>query len=152
LRWREVRFVSLAAALGFASPFPEIAISISRRPEAFVVFLACLVLAADAGLSPDVKLLRSASIKLMTLPVSCGLTAVRTGSPLRFWFSLDGVNGMVELFSSAGTDPATPPIYTFDLGMNFRMDQHTILDVGVNLGLNKAAPKAQVYSGISLRF
>jgi hypothetical protein len=36
--------------------------------------------------------------------------------------------------------------------MNFRMDQHTILDVGLNLGLNKAAPKAQVYSGISLRF
>jgi hypothetical protein len=65
---------------------------------------------------------------------------------------LDGVNGMVELFSSAGTDPATPPVYTFDLGMNFRLDQHTILDVGLNLGLNKAAPKAQVYSGISLRF
>jgi hypothetical protein len=65
---------------------------------------------------------------------------------------LNGVNGMVELYSSAGTDPGTPPIYTFDLGMNFRFDQHTILDVGLNLGLNKAAPKAQVYSGISLRF
>ncbi len=65
---------------------------------------------------------------------------------------LDGANAMVELFSSAGTDPATPPIYTFDLGMNYRLDQHTILDVGLNLGLNKAAPKAQIYSGISLRF
>jgi hypothetical protein len=50
---------------------------------------------------------------------------------------LDGVNGMVELFSSAGTDPATPPICTFDLGMNFRMDQHTILDVGLNLASTK---------------
>jgi hypothetical protein len=59
---------------------------------------------------------------------------------------------MVELFSSVGTGPPMPPIYTFDLGMNFRLDQHTILDVGLNLGLNKAAPKAQVYSGISLRF
>jgi Putative MetA-pathway of phenol degradation len=65
---------------------------------------------------------------------------------------LDGVNGMVELFSSVGTASPAPPIYTFDLGMNFRLDQHTILDVGLNLGLNKAAPKAQVYSGVSLRF
>jgi hypothetical protein len=65
---------------------------------------------------------------------------------------LEGANAMVELFSSAGTDPATPPVYTFDLGMNFRLDQHAILDVGLNLGLNKAAPKAQVYAGISLRF
>jgi Putative MetA-pathway of phenol degradation len=65
---------------------------------------------------------------------------------------IEGANAMVELFSSAGTDPATPPIYTFDAGMNFRLDKHTILDVGLNLGLNKAAPKAQIYSGISVRF
>ncbi len=65
---------------------------------------------------------------------------------------IEGANAMVELFSSVGTDPATPPIYTFDLGMNFRLDQHTIFDVGLNLGLNNAAPKAQVYTGISLRF
>ena len=65
---------------------------------------------------------------------------------------VEGANAMVELFSSAGTDPAAPQIYTFDAGMNFRIDQHTILDVGFNLGLNKAAPKAQVYSGISVRF
>ena len=64
----------------------------------------------------------------------------------------DAVNATVELFASTGTDPATPPVYTFDLGMNFKLDQHAILDVGLNLGLNKAAPKAQVYSGISLRF
>jgi hypothetical protein len=36
--------------------------------------------------------------------------------------------------------------------MNFKLDQHAILDVGLNLGLNKAAPTAQVYSGISFRF
>ena len=65
---------------------------------------------------------------------------------------LDGVNATVELYSSAGTDPATPPVYTFDLGANFKLDKHTILDIGLNLGLNKAAPKAQVYSGISFRF
>lgn len=65
---------------------------------------------------------------------------------------VEGANAMLELYSSAGTDPASPPIYTFDAGMNFRLDEHTILDVGLNLGLNKAAPKAQIYSGISVRF
>jgi Putative MetA-pathway of phenol degradation len=65
---------------------------------------------------------------------------------------VEGANAMLELYSSAGTDPASPPIYTFDAAMNFRLDKHTILDVGLNLGLNKAAPKAQIYSGISVRF
>jgi hypothetical protein len=65
---------------------------------------------------------------------------------------IEGVNAMVELFSSAGTDRATPAIYTFDTGMNFRLGKHAILDVGLNLGLNRAAPKAQIYTGISIRF
>ena len=47
---------------------------------------------------------------------------------------------------------ATPPIYTLDLGMNFPLDKNTFLDVGLNLGLNKAAPKVQIYTGISARF
>jgi Putative MetA-pathway of phenol degradation len=65
---------------------------------------------------------------------------------------IEGANAMVELFSSVGADRATSPIYTFDLGMNFRLDKHTFLDVGLNLGLNSAAPKVQVYTGISARF
>jgi Putative MetA-pathway of phenol degradation len=65
---------------------------------------------------------------------------------------VEGANAMVELFSSVGADRATSPIYTFDLGMNFRLDKHTFLDVGLNLGLNSAAPKVQVYTGISARF
>jgi Putative MetA-pathway of phenol degradation len=64
----------------------------------------------------------------------------------------EGINATVELFSSVGTDPGTAPVYTLDFGMNFRLSQHVILDVGVNLGLNSAAPKAQVYTGISARF
>jgi hypothetical protein len=64
----------------------------------------------------------------------------------------EGINAMVELYSSVGTDAGTAPIYTLDFGMNFRLSQHTILDVGLNLGLNSAAPKAQVYTGISARF
>jgi hypothetical protein len=65
---------------------------------------------------------------------------------------IEGANAMVELFSSVGADRATSPIYTFDLGMNFRLDKHTFLDVGLNLGLNNAAPKVQIYTGISARF
>jgi hypothetical protein len=65
---------------------------------------------------------------------------------------IEGINAMVELFSSVGTDPGTAPVYTLDFGMNFRLSQHTILDVGLNLGLNNAAPKAQIYTGISARF
>jgi hypothetical protein len=64
----------------------------------------------------------------------------------------EGANAMVELYSSAGTSRVTPPIYTFDLGMNFPLDKHMILDVGLNLGLNKAAPKLQIYTGISVRY
>jgi hypothetical protein len=64
----------------------------------------------------------------------------------------EGINAMVELFSSVGTDPGTAPVYTLDFGMNFRLNQHIILDVGLNLGLNSAAPKAQIYTGISARF
>jgi Putative MetA-pathway of phenol degradation len=65
---------------------------------------------------------------------------------------IEGANAMVELFASTGTTPATPPVYTFDIGTNFRLDEHVIFDVGLNLGLNDAAPKAQIYAGISVRF
>jgi hypothetical protein len=75
------------------------------------------------------------------------LVSVSHGVP-----GIEGVNAMVELFSSVGTDPAATPIYTLDFGMNFRLSQHVILDIGLNLGLNSAAPKAQVYTGISARF
>jgi len=75
------------------------------------------------------------------------LVSVSHGVP-----GIDGMNAMVELYSSAGTDPATAPIYTLDFGMNFRLSQHVILDVGLNLGLNSAAPKAQIYTGLSARF
>lgn len=63
-----------------------------------------------------------------------------------------GANAMLEFYSSSGADVAAPQVYTLDAGMNYRLDQHTFLDVGVNLGLNRAAPKLQVYSGISARF
>lgn len=64
----------------------------------------------------------------------------------------EGINAMVELFSSVGTDRFTPPVYTLDFGMNFRLSQHVILDIGLNLGLNSTAPKAQFYTGLSARF
>ncbi len=62
---------------------------------------------------------------------------------------IEAANATVTFFSEVGSDRAIPPIYTFDLGMNFQVDRHTILDVGINLGLNSAAPKVQIYTGIS---
>ena len=38
----------------------------------------------------------------------------------------EGVNAMVELYSSVGTDPATALIYTLNFGMNFRLSQHAM--------------------------
>ncbi|MDR3468098.1 MAG: transporter [Xanthobacteraceae bacterium] len=64
----------------------------------------------------------------------------------------DRAIGMLELFSSSGADSASPQVYTLDAGMNYRLDQHTILDIGINIGLNKAAPRVQAYTGISARF
>jgi hypothetical protein len=64
----------------------------------------------------------------------------------------EGINAIVELFSSVAADSGVAPIYTLDFGMNFRLNQHVILDVGLNLGLNSAAPKVQIYTGISARF
>jgi hypothetical protein len=65
---------------------------------------------------------------------------------------IEGANATIELYSAVGSDRSAPAIYTFDLGTNFRISQHMILDIGLNLGLNNAAPKVQIYTGISARF
>jgi hypothetical protein len=65
---------------------------------------------------------------------------------------LDDVNALVEVFSSVGTDRATPSVYTLDLGLTYRIAKNLQLDLGLNIGLNKAAPQDQIYTGISARF
>jgi hypothetical protein len=58
----------------------------------------------------------------------------------------------VELYSAVHTDPNTPAIYTFDAALSYNITPTLQVDVGANIGLNKAAPKLQVYTGLSQRF
>lgn len=65
---------------------------------------------------------------------------------------VSGVNLIGEISSSVGTDRATPPVYTFDMGLTYLIVKNLQVDFGLNIGLNKAAPKEQIYTGISARF
>jgi hypothetical protein len=65
---------------------------------------------------------------------------------------IDGLTAYVELYGSKGTDAATPPLYSADMALSYLVTKTVQLDIGANIGLNDAAPKAQVYSGISMRF
>ena len=58
----------------------------------------------------------------------------------------------IEFFSSVGTDPNTPPIYTFDTALIYLLTPNVQLDAGVDFGLNRAAPAVQVFVGLSQRF
>ncbi len=58
----------------------------------------------------------------------------------------------VEFFSSVGTDPATPPVYTFDVNLAYLLTKNIQIDVGGNFGLTKAAPNLEIYTGVSARF
>lgn len=75
---------------------------------------------------------------------------VNIGHPLSF-ISKD-LTASAELFSSAGTDRATPPVYTFDLGLAYVVATNVQLDAGANFGLNKFAPNLDVYAGVTARF
>jgi hypothetical protein len=65
---------------------------------------------------------------------------------------LKDLTGYVEFYSAAGTDRGTPPIYTADLALSYNITKTLQIDVGTNFGLNHAAPKLQLYSGLSQRF
>jgi hypothetical protein len=58
----------------------------------------------------------------------------------------------VEFLSSVGADSAIPAVYTFDLGLAYFIQPNVQLDVGANLGLTKASPDVNFYTGISTRF
>ena len=57
-----------------------------------------------------------------------------------------------EIFTSVSTDRYTPDMYTADFALAYLLRPTTQLDVGTNLGINRAAPKYQVYAGIAQRF
>jgi len=58
----------------------------------------------------------------------------------------------IELFSSVGTDPNTPPVYTFDTALIYLLTPNVQLDWGADFGLNRAAPAVQIFMGLSQRF
>jgi hypothetical protein len=57
-----------------------------------------------------------------------------------------------ELYSALGTDARTPPVYTLDAAVAWTVSDTLQLDAGANIGLNRAAPNLQLYTGISKRF
>lgn len=65
---------------------------------------------------------------------------------------IQGLAAIAELFASVGTDKATPPVYTFDMALTYAVLTNVQLDAGLELGLNEAAPRQQVYVGLSTRF
>ena len=65
---------------------------------------------------------------------------------------IKNLSAAIEFFSSVGTDPNTPPIYTFDTALIYLLTSNVQLDAGVDFGLNRAAPAVQVFVGLSQRF
>jgi hypothetical protein len=57
-----------------------------------------------------------------------------------------------ELYSALGTDARNPPIYTIDTALAWAVTDTMQLDIGANVGLNRAAPNLQLYTGIARRF
>jgi len=65
---------------------------------------------------------------------------------------IKNLSAAIEFFSSVGTDPNTPPIYTFDTALIYLLTPNVQLDAGVDFGLSRAAPAVQVFVGLSQRF
>ena len=58
----------------------------------------------------------------------------------------------IEFFSSVGTDPFTPAVYTLDVGLAYLVAPNVQLDAGANFGLTKASPDLNLYTGLTARF
>ena len=64
----------------------------------------------------------------------------------------DGLTGYVELFADTASGGQVTPLYTLDLALTYLLGRDLQLDLGTNLGLNKAAPDLQAFVGLSQRF
>jgi hypothetical protein len=65
---------------------------------------------------------------------------------------IKNLSAAIELYSSVGTDPNTPPVYTFDTALIYLLTPNVQLDAGADFGLDSAAPNLQVFAGLSQRF
>ncbi len=57
-----------------------------------------------------------------------------------------------ELAASRGADRRIPPAYTADAAIAWLLTSTLQLDLGTNIGLNRAAPNLQLYTGLAKRF
>ena len=64
----------------------------------------------------------------------------------------DNLTGYVEFYSDVDNDAGLQPYYTADFAVAWLVSPNFQLDIGTNVGLNKAAPDIQGYVGISQRF
>ena len=59
---------------------------------------------------------------------------------------------LAEFFASVPAERGLPNIYTADFALAYLVNPKLQLDIGTNVGLNRAAPDLQVYTGISVKF
>jgi Putative MetA-pathway of phenol degradation len=59
------------------------------------------------------------------------------------------IGAYVELTSATGDGTHAA---TFDVGVTFKLNAHTQLDCGANIGLSRAADDLTVFAGFSRRF
>jgi len=64
----------------------------------------------------------------------------------------ENVTAYAEIYANWSTDPRVANIYTADFAIAWQPRPNFQLDVGVNIGLNPAAPPYQIYVGIAQRF
>ena len=58
----------------------------------------------------------------------------------------------VEFFASVSAEHASPDIYTADFALAYLVNPRLQLDVGTIVGINRAAPDLQLFSGVSVKF
>lgn len=64
----------------------------------------------------------------------------------------ENVTAYAEIYANWSTNPQAPNIYTADFALAWQPRPNFQLDVGINIGLNAAAPPYQIYMGIAQRF
>jgi len=64
----------------------------------------------------------------------------------------DVITASAEVWTDVNTERDTPTQYTLDFALSWMVESALQVDIGVNIGLDKAAPDTQFYLGISQRF
>ena len=62
------------------------------------------------------------------------------------------LTAFAEFFASVPAERSLPNIYTADFALAYAITKNLEIDLGTNIGLNRAAPNLQIYSGGTVRF